>query len=63
MTALVARTSAQRRSAKQRHQLVATAHTRLMMLLFLFGAAVLLVIGAAAAFVGIRGRVGQAAED
>ena len=45
MTALVARTSAQRRSAKQRHQLVATAHTRLMMLLFLFGAAVLLVIG------------------
>lgn len=46
MTVLVARPSAQqRRSATQRHVLVATAHTRLMMLMLLFAAAVVLVIG------------------
>ncbi len=45
MTVLVARPSLERRTATQRHALVATAHTRLMMLMFLFAAAVLLVIG------------------
>jgi len=45
VTALVARPVAQHRSANQRHALVATAHTRLMMLMFLFGAAVLVVVG------------------
>ncbi len=45
MTALVARPVSQQRSANQRHALVATAHTRLMMLMFLFGAAVLVVVG------------------
>ncbi|MDR6126168.1 cell division protein FtsI (penicillin-binding protein 3) [Sphingomonas sp. SORGH_AS802] len=61
MTALVARTSAQRRSAKQRHQLVATAHTRLMMLLFLFGAAVLLVIGRLGMLAAFSGSEARAA--
>ncbi|KQU62144.1 peptidoglycan glycosyltransferase [Sphingomonas sp. Leaf339] len=45
MTALVARPIAQRGNAKQRHQLVATAHTRLMMLMLLFAMAVVLVLG------------------
>jgi cell division protein FtsI (penicillin-binding protein 3) len=45
VTVLVARPVPQRRSANQRHALVATAHTRLMMLMFLFGAAVLVVVG------------------
>ncbi len=45
MTTLVARPVSERRTATQRHALVATAHTRLMMLMFLFGAAVLVVIG------------------
>jgi len=61
VTALVARTSAQRRSAKQRHQLVATAHTRLMMLLFLFGAAVLLVIGRLGMLAAFSGSEARAA--
>ncbi|USU13345.1 penicillin-binding protein 2 [Sphingomonadaceae bacterium OTU29THOMA1] len=45
MTVIVARPVPQRRSAGQRHALVATSHTRLMMLLMLFAAAVTLVIG------------------
>jgi cell division protein FtsI (penicillin-binding protein 3) len=45
LTTLVARPVSERRTATQRHALVATAHMRLMMLMFLFGAAVLLVIG------------------
>ena len=61
MTALVARTTAHRRSAKQRHQLVATAHTRLMMLLFLFGAAVLLVIGRLGMLAAFSGSEARAA--
>ncbi|RZM01306.1 MAG: hypothetical protein EOP68_22165, partial [Sphingomonas sp.] len=44
MTVLVARPVSERRSAGQRHALVATAHMRLMMLMVLFGAAVVLVI-------------------
>ena len=61
MTTLVARATAQRRSAKQRHQLVATAHTRLMMLLFLFGAAVLLVIGRLGMLAAFSGSEARAA--
>jgi cell division protein FtsI (penicillin-binding protein 3) len=45
MTVLVARPLPQQGGARQRHQLVATAHTRLMVLLLLFAMAVLLVIG------------------
>jgi cell division protein FtsI (penicillin-binding protein 3) len=45
LTVIVARPVAQRRTATQRHALVATSHTRLMMLLMLFAAAVMLVIG------------------
>lgn len=45
MTVLVARPASERRTAGQRHALVATAHMRLMMLMVLFCAAVLLVIG------------------
>ena len=45
MTVIVARPVPQRRNASQRHALVATSHTRLMMLLMLFAAAVTLVIG------------------
>lgn len=45
MTALVARPIPQQGRAKQRHQLVATAHTRLMMLMLLFAAGVLLIVG------------------
>jgi cell division protein FtsI (penicillin-binding protein 3) len=41
---MVARPVPTRRTAGQRHALVATAHTRLMMLMLLFAAAVLLVI-------------------
>ncbi len=44
MTVIVARPVSQRRNASQRHALVATSHTRLMMLLMLFAAAVTLVI-------------------
>ena len=45
MTAVVARPlQPPRRTAGQRHQLVATAHMRLMMLMVLFAAAVLLVV-------------------
>ncbi|MFS0771874.1 peptidoglycan D,D-transpeptidase FtsI family protein [Sphingomonas sp. 1P08PE] len=44
MTTLVARPVAHRGTAQQRHQLVATAHTRLMMMMLAFAAAVLLVI-------------------
>jgi cell division protein FtsI (penicillin-binding protein 3) len=45
LTVVVARPVPQRRNASQRHALVATSHTRLMMLLMLFAAAVTLVIG------------------
>lgn len=45
MTTLVARPIAQRAREKQRHQLVAIAHTRLMMLMLMFAAGVVLVIG------------------
>ncbi|MCU6453787.1 penicillin-binding protein 2 [Sphingomonas sp. A2-49] len=45
MTVVVARPVPQRRSATQRHALVATSHMRLMMLMMLFAAAVILVIG------------------
>ena len=46
MTLVVARPAAQaRRTAGQRHQVIAVAHMRLMMLMLLFFAAVLLVVG------------------
>ncbi|MBB3879563.1 peptidoglycan D,D-transpeptidase FtsI family protein [Sphingomonas pseudosanguinis] len=45
MSVLVARPSTSQRTAGQRHALVATTHMRLMMLMMLFGAAVLVVIG------------------
>ncbi|WP_298089497.1 penicillin-binding protein 2 [uncultured Sphingomonas sp.] len=45
MSVLVARPDTARRSSGQRQALVATAHTRLMMLMLLFAAAVLVVIG------------------
>ncbi|WP_210356690.1 MULTISPECIES: penicillin-binding protein 2 [Sphingomonas] len=45
MTVIVARPAAPRRSAGQRQALVATSHTRLMMLMLLFAAAVTVVIG------------------
>ncbi|MDP1025625.1 penicillin-binding protein 2 [Sphingomonas sp. KR1UV-12] len=44
MTTLVARPVSHRGTVQQRHQLVATAHTRLMMMMLAFAAAVLLVI-------------------
>lgn len=45
MTVLVARPVGQRRDPRQRHALIGVAHTRLMMLMFLFAAAVTVVIG------------------
>ena len=45
MSVLVARPAGTQRTAGQRHALVATTHMRLMMLMMLFGAAVLVVIG------------------
>ncbi|GAA3700822.1 penicillin-binding protein 2 [Sphingomonas cynarae] len=45
MTTLVARPLPQQGGLRQRHQLVATAHTRLMVMLLLFAGAVLLVLG------------------
>ena len=46
MTLAVARpVASQRRTAGQRHALVAVAHMRLMMLMLLFAAAVALVVG------------------
>ena len=45
MSVLVARPTGTQRTAGQRHALVATTHMRLMMLMMLFGAAVLVVIG------------------
>ncbi|MDY0958312.1 MULTISPECIES: peptidoglycan D,D-transpeptidase FtsI family protein [unclassified Sphingomonas] len=45
MSVLVARPVGTQRTAGQRHALVATTHMRLMMLMMLFGAAVLVVIG------------------
>jgi cell division protein FtsI (penicillin-binding protein 3) len=45
VTVIVARPAAPRRSAGQRQALVATSHTRLMMLMLLFAAAVTVVIG------------------
>jgi cell division protein FtsI (penicillin-binding protein 3) len=55
VTALVARPIAQRRSATQRHALVATSHTRLMMLMLLFAAAILVVIGRLAMLAAFSG--------
>ncbi|MBJ6120629.1 peptidoglycan D,D-transpeptidase FtsI family protein [Sphingomonas mollis] len=60
MTALVARPIAQRGNAKQRHQLVATAHTRLMMLMLLFAMAVVLVLGRLAVLAMFSGAEAQA---
>jgi cell division protein FtsI (penicillin-binding protein 3) len=45
LSVLVARPAGTQRTAGQRHALVATTHMRLMMLMMLFGAAVLVVIG------------------
>ena len=60
MTVIVARPVPQRRSASQRHALVATSHTRLMMLLMLFAAAVTLVIGRLAMLGALSGRDAEA---
>ncbi|HEX8484134.1 penicillin-binding protein 2 [Sphingomonas sp.] len=45
MTVLVARPIGQRRDSRQRHALIGVAHTRLMMAMLLFAAAVTVVIG------------------
>jgi cell division protein FtsI (penicillin-binding protein 3) len=45
LSVLVARPATGQRTAGQRHALVATTHMRLMMLMMLFGAAILVVIG------------------
>jgi cell division protein FtsI (penicillin-binding protein 3) len=45
VTVLVARPVGPRRDPRQRHALIGIAHTRLMMLMLLFAAAVMLVIG------------------
>ena len=55
MTVLVARPVAQRVSTGQRHALVATAHTRLMMLMLLFAAAVFVVIARLAILAALSG--------
>ena len=60
MTVIVARPVPQRRNASQRHALVATSHTRLMMLLMLFAAAVTLVIGRLAMLGALSGRDAEA---
>ena len=57
---LVARPVAERRSAGQRHQLVATAHTRLMMLMLAFAAAVMLVIARLAMLAAFSGEEARA---
>ena len=45
MTVMVARPVGQRRDPRQRHALIGIAHTRLMMLMLLFAAAVTVVVG------------------
>ncbi len=60
MTTLVARPVAHRGTAQQRHQLVATAHTRLMMMMLAFAAAVLLVIARLAMLAVLSGSEAQA---
>ena len=55
MSIVVARPIAQRKTTGQRHALVATAHMRLMMLMLLFGAAVLVVIGRLAMLAAFSG--------
>ena len=61
MTTLVARPIVQRGRAQARHQLVATAHTRLMMLMLAFAAAVTLVVGRLATMAIFAGADAQAA--
>ena len=62
MTLAVARpVASQRRTAGQRHALVAVAHMRLMMLMLLFAAAVMLVIGRLAALAIFSGTEANAA--
>ncbi len=60
MTTLVARPVAHRGTAQQRHQLVATAHTRLMMMMLAFAAAVVLVIGRLAMLAILSGSEAEA---
>ena len=64
MTTLVARPlAAQRTRGQQRHQLVAIAHTRLMMLMLLFAGGVLLIVGRLAmlaVFSGVEARAAVA---
>ncbi|GGB18266.1 peptidoglycan glycosyltransferase [Sphingomonas metalli] len=60
MTTLVARPVAHRGSAQARHQLVATAHMRLMMMMLLFAAAVLLVLGRLAMLAAFSGSEAEA---
>ena len=55
MSALVARPIAQRKANGQRHALVATAHMRLMVLMLLFAATVLVVIGRLAVLAAVSG--------
>jgi cell division protein FtsI (penicillin-binding protein 3) len=61
LTTLVARPIVQRGRAQARHQLVATAHTRLMMLMLAFAAAVTLVVGRLATMAIFAGADAQAA--
>ena len=61
MTTLVARPVMQRGRAQARHQLVATAHTRLMMLMLAFAAAVTLVVGRLAMLAVFAGSDARAA--
>jgi cell division protein FtsI (penicillin-binding protein 3) len=64
LTTLVARPlAAQRTRGQQRHQLVAIAHTRLMMLMLLFAGGVLLIVGRLAmlaVFSGVEARAAVA---
>ncbi len=60
MTTLVARPVTYRGNAKARHQLVATAHTRLMMMMLMFAAGVLLVIGRLAMLAVLSGSEAEA---
>jgi cell division protein FtsI (penicillin-binding protein 3) len=61
LNTLVARPIVQRGRAQARHQLVATAHTRLMMLMLAFAAAVTLVVGRLATMAIFAGADAQAA--
>jgi cell division protein FtsI (penicillin-binding protein 3) len=60
VTVIVARPASQRRGAGQRQALVATSHTRLMMLMLLFAAAVTVVIGRLAMLGVFSGEEAQA---